>query len=51
MKTDKQIIVMTPASLRMNYLQELKNVVILYKKINFGNLFQYRYKDPNKTLL
>jgi hypothetical protein len=25
MKTDKQIVVMTPASLRMNYLQELKN--------------------------
>ena len=25
MKSDKQVIVMTPASLRMNYLQELKN--------------------------
>jgi hypothetical protein len=33
MKTDKQIIVMTPASLRMNYLQELKNCGdTMYKK-------------------
>ena len=33
MKTDKQIVVMTPASLRMNYLQELKNCGdTMYKK-------------------
>jgi hypothetical protein len=33
MKTDKQIIVMTPASLRMNYLQELKSCGdLIYKK-------------------
>jgi hypothetical protein len=33
MKTNKQIVVMTPASLRMNYLQELKNCGdTMYKK-------------------
>jgi mRNA-degrading endonuclease RelE of RelBE toxin-antitoxin system len=33
MKTNKQIVVMTPASLRMNYLQELKNCGdTIYKK-------------------
>ena len=33
MKTNKQVIVMTPASLRMNYLQELKNCGdTIYKK-------------------
>ena len=33
MKTSKQIVVMTPASLRMNYLQELKNCGdTMYKK-------------------
>ena len=36
MKSDKQIIVMTPASLRMNYLQELKNCGdTIYKKNQF----------------
>ena len=36
MKTDKQIIVMTPASLRMNYLQELKHCGdTIYKKNQF----------------
>jgi len=36
MKTDKQIIVMTPASLRMNYLEELKSCGdLLYKKNQF----------------
>ena len=34
MKTDKQIIVMTPASLRMNYLQELKSCGDLIYKTN-----------------
>jgi hypothetical protein len=33
MKTNKQVVVMTPASLRMNYLQELKNCGdTMYKK-------------------
>ena len=33
MKSDKQIMIMTPASLRMNYLEELKNCGdLLYKK-------------------
>jgi len=36
MKTNKQIVVMTPASLRMNYLQELKNCGdTMYKKNQF----------------
>lgn len=34
LKTDKQIIVMTPASLRMNYLQELKSCGDLIYKVN-----------------
>ena len=36
MKTDKKIVVMTPASLRMNYLQELKHCGdTIYKKNQF----------------
>ena len=39
LKNDKQILIMTPASLKDNYIEELKKCGdYLYKKINFGNL-------------
>ena len=39
LKTNRQVIVMTPASLRMNYIEELKNAVTIFtRKINTGNL-------------
>ena len=38
-KTSRAVIVMTPASLRMNYVEELKKCGdSIYKKISFGNL-------------
>ena len=38
-KNDRKILVMTPASLRDNYYEELKKCGdYLYKKINIGNL-------------
>ena len=41
MKSQQQILVMTPASLRMNYIEELKKCGDeLYKKISFGNLYK-----------
>lgn len=46
MKTDKQIIVMTPASLRMNYLEELKNCGdLLYKKNQFWEFISIKKTD------
>jgi len=41
MKTNKQVIVMTPKSLRMNYLQELKNCGdTMYKKNQFWEFIE-----------
>jgi hypothetical protein len=41
MKTNKQVIVMTPASLRMNYLQELKNCGdTIYKKNQYWEFIE-----------
>lgn len=51
LKTDKQIIVMTPASLRMNYLQELKSCGDLLYKVNQYWEFIPITKDSNKSLL
>jgi|TARA_B110000967_G_scaffold208884_1_gene262656 hypothetical protein len=47
MKTDKQIVVMTPASLRMNYLQELKNCGdTMYKKNQYWDFIPI--SNPNE---
>ncbi len=47
MKTDRQILVMTPASLRMNYLQELKNCGdTMYKKNQHWDFIPA--SNPNK---
>lgn len=53
MKTDKQIIVMTPASLRMNYLQELKSCGdLIYKTNQYWEFVSLdRSKSTNETLL
>jgi len=51
LKTDKQIIVMTPASLRMNYLQELKSCGDLLYKMNQYWEFVPVTKESNKVLL
>lgn len=51
LKTDKQIIVMTPASLRMNYLQELKSCGDLLYKVNQYWEFIPITKDSNKSLI
>jgi hypothetical protein len=51
LKTDKQIIVMTPASLRMNYLQELKSCGDLLYKVNQYWEFVPITKDSNKSLI
>ena len=41
MKSNKRIVLMTPASLKMNFFSELKNVVIIFiVKINSGNSYQ-----------
>ena len=46
MKTDKQIMIMTPASLRMNYLEELKNCGdLLYKKNQFWEFISTKKGD------
>jgi|UniRef100_A0A6C0CJQ4 hypothetical protein len=50
LKTDKQIIVMTPASLRMNYLQELKSCGDLLYKVNQYWEFIPVNKDSDKGL-
>ena len=50
LKTDKQIIVMTPASLRMNYLQELKSCGDLLYKVNQYWEFIPVSKDSDKGL-
>lgn len=40
MKSEKGIVLMTPASLKMNFFNELKKCGdVLYKKINIGSLF------------
>ena len=47
MKTSKKIIVMTPASLRMNYIEELKKCGdSLYKKNQFWQFVSIQGKDP-----
>lgn len=53
MKTDKQIIVMTPASLRMNYLQELKSCGdLIYKTNQYWEFVSLdNSKSTNETLL
>lgn len=51
LKTDKQILVMTPASLRMNYLQELKSCGDLLYKINQYWEFVPISKNSDKVLL
>ena len=53
MKTDKQIIVMTPASLRMNYLQELKSCGdLIYKTNQYWEFVSLdSSKSMNETLL
>jgi hypothetical protein len=53
MKTDKQIIVMTPASLRMNYLQELKSCGDdIYKTNQFWEFINIGSKsNPNQSLV
>ena len=53
MKTDKQIIVMTPASLRMNYLQELKSCGdLIYKTNQYWEFVSLdSSKSTNETLL
>jgi hypothetical protein len=50
MKTTKQIVVMTPASLRMNYLQELKNCGdTMYKKNQYWEFVPITSTDKNKN--
>ncbi|MDC1321582.1 hypothetical protein N8261_06440, partial [Flavobacteriaceae bacterium] len=53
MKTDKQIIVMTPAALRMNYLQELKSCGdLIYKTNQYWEFVSIGDpKSPNKSLM
>ena len=47
MKTNKQIVVMTPASLRMNYLQELKNCGdTMYKKNQHWDFIPISNSNP-----
>lgn len=49
MKDSKRVIIMTPASLRANYVEELKKQVIYFiKEINFGN--GYRPMQIQKQL-
>lgn len=51
MKTDKQIIVMTPASLRMNYLQELKHCGdTIYKKNQFWEFISVDNSTQGTTM-
>ena len=51
MKTDKQIIVMTPASLRMNYLQELKHCGdTMYKKNQFWEFISVDNTTQGNTM-
>ena len=50
MKTNKQIVVMTPASLRMNYLQELKNCGdTMYKKNQFWEFVPVNSSGKSKS--
>ena len=53
MKTDKQVIIMTPASLRMNYLQELKSCGdLIYKTNQFWEFISIGdTKTPNIHLM
>lgn len=53
MKTDKQVIVMTPASLRMNYLQELKSCGdLIYKTNQFWEFISIGdTKSPNVHIM
>lgn len=53
MKTDKQVIIMTPASLRMNYLQELKSCGdLIYKTNQFWEFISIGdIKNPNVHLM
>lgn len=52
MKSDKQIIVMTPASLRMNYLQELKNCGdTMYKKNQFWEFISVDNTTQGTTMI
>jgi len=51
MKSDKQIIVMTPASLRMNYLQELKHCGdTMYKKNQFWEFISIDNSKQGNTM-
>lgn len=52
MKTDKQVIIMTPASLRMNYLQELKSCGDrMYKTNQFWEFISTGEKKSSNDLL
>lgn len=53
MKSDKQVIVMTPASLRMNYLEELKSCGdLMYKKNQYWEFISIKDTptDENKII-
>jgi hypothetical protein len=51
LKTDKQIVIMTPASLRMNYIQELKMCGdFLYKKNQYWEFINSSTEDMNLIL-
>lgn len=53
MKSDKQVIVMTPASLRMNYLEELKSCGdLMYKKNQYWEFVSIKetVADENKMI-
>ena len=53
MKSDKQVIVMTPASLRMNYLEELKSCGdLMYKKNQYWEFISIKdsVTDENKMI-
>ncbi len=50
MKSDKQVVVMTPASLRMNYLEELKSCGdLMYKKNQYWEFVPVGDAIPNNT--
>ena len=51
MKSDKQVIIMTPKSLRMNYLQELKNCGdTMYKKNQFWEFIPIQQKNDDNII-
>ena len=51
MKSDKQVIIMTPKSLRMNYLQELQNCGdTMYKKNQFWEFIPIQQKNDDNLI-